>query len=190
MGLNELIKLGDNIRKYRLIKGYKQKELAEILNIKRSTYSNYENNRRVPEIDVLEKIAKALDVTIHDLIEMSYENLIKTNSRSVEIWINDKVFSNEEKEAIQMHFSELLLRYKKLINTASNEKIKLQEFKKYYEEYNKKLEKPLSEEEIQEKFWNDNLNKEISEIENWIKTFNKYLSGVYPNNTKIKKNNN
>lgn len=65
MRLNEFIQIGSNIKKIRKEKGISQKEMAEeILKIPRSTYSNYENNNRVPDKNTLEKIANALEVEV------------------------------------------------------------------------------------------------------------------------------
>lgn len=68
MRLNEFIQIGSNIKAIRKEKGYSQKYMAdEVLKIPRSTYSNYENNNRVPDKATLEKIAEVLDVEISDL---------------------------------------------------------------------------------------------------------------------------
>ena len=45
-----------------------QKELAEILNIKANTISQYESNQRRPSVDVLEKLADYFDVSIDYLM--------------------------------------------------------------------------------------------------------------------------
>lgn len=68
MGLNELIKIGDNIKKIRKSKGITQKEMSRLVDIPYSTYSNYENNNRTPPTDILNKIANYLDVSIYQLL--------------------------------------------------------------------------------------------------------------------------
>lgn len=67
MGLNEIMKIGNNIKRYRIAKGLSQKEMAEKLLIPYSTYSNYENNNRTPNNDILCLIADTLDVNLNDL---------------------------------------------------------------------------------------------------------------------------
>lgn len=80
MGLNEIIQIGSNIKQLRIKKGISQKCMAEeYLKINRTTYSNYENNNRVPDNETLEKIANALDVTVNDLAGINKIE-IKTNS--------------------------------------------------------------------------------------------------------------
>ncbi len=41
----------------------KQKDIAEYLNVKQNTYSQYENNQRQLPIDILIKLAKYYNVT-------------------------------------------------------------------------------------------------------------------------------
>lgn len=67
MGLNEIVKIGNIIKKMRIQKGLSQKKMAELLGIPYSTYSNYENNNRTPDVDTLMRIAAALDVEVWDL---------------------------------------------------------------------------------------------------------------------------
>ena len=51
MGVNDIIKVGSNIKKIRKDKKMSQKDMAKILNIPCSTYSNYENNNREPSAE-------------------------------------------------------------------------------------------------------------------------------------------
>ena len=55
---------GDNIKRLRKNKGLKQQELAEILGIKRNTYSDWENGKCKPNYEKLEKIADFFGVSL------------------------------------------------------------------------------------------------------------------------------
>ncbi|OOM16726.1 helix-turn-helix domain-containing protein [Clostridium saccharobutylicum] len=68
MGVNDIIKVGDNIKSLRKEKRISQKDMAAILKIPYSTYSNYENNNREPSAEMLNKIAKALNVNLAYLL--------------------------------------------------------------------------------------------------------------------------
>ena len=48
-------------------------QLAELTGISKSALNNYENDRRSPTLEDLEKIAIALDTHITDLFESSYK---------------------------------------------------------------------------------------------------------------------
>jgi len=79
MGLNDILKIGDRIKKIRKGKGITQKAMAELLQIPYSTYSNYENNNRTPDKPILNKIAAILDVDVRELLglERGTQNIPK-----------------------------------------------------------------------------------------------------------------
>ena len=61
--------VGNQIKKYRKEKGITQQRLSEISGINLSTIKKYEINNRNPKLQSLEKIAKALDVRVSDILE-------------------------------------------------------------------------------------------------------------------------
>lgn len=73
MGVNDIIKVGSNIKMIRKNKNMSQKDMAKTLNIPCSTYSNYENNNREPSAELLKKIAYILDVNISDLLSINFK---------------------------------------------------------------------------------------------------------------------
>lgn len=77
--------IGENIKRIRKEKGLTQKDLATSLNVSTITIQNYENNRREPKLETLNKIASILNVTINELIgnnpkEFLEDLLNKSNS--------------------------------------------------------------------------------------------------------------
>lgn len=50
--------IGDKLKELRENKGLVQTELSNLLNIKQGSYSNYELNKREPDIETIIKIAK------------------------------------------------------------------------------------------------------------------------------------
>lgn len=77
MGVNDIIRVGNNIKKIRKEQKLSQKDMAKILNLPCSTYSNYENNNREPSAKILKKIADVLNVDIKDILTLNLKN--KTN---------------------------------------------------------------------------------------------------------------
>lgn len=63
---------GEVLRELRLYHDYKQKDLSEYLNITSQAYSNYENNKRTPDIDTIYKIAKFYNITVDKLISYRF----------------------------------------------------------------------------------------------------------------------
>ena len=56
--------IGTNIKQFRTAKGLSQECLANSLFVTRQTVSNYETGRSYPDLDMLQKIADALDVDV------------------------------------------------------------------------------------------------------------------------------
>lgn len=57
----------ENIKKYRQLRKFSQQQIADKIGEKRSTYAGWESSI-VPQADALIKIARALDVTVDDIL--------------------------------------------------------------------------------------------------------------------------
>lgn len=62
------MEIGNRIKSARKEKRLTQKALAEKLNISTITIQNYENNRRKPSLEMINKIAESLEISITELI--------------------------------------------------------------------------------------------------------------------------
>ncbi|MCX7883452.1 MAG: helix-turn-helix transcriptional regulator [Caloramator sp.] len=60
-----------NLKQLRLQQGLSQRKLANKANISQSMLSDIENNKVNPTIITLQKLAKALDIDIGELIQVS-----------------------------------------------------------------------------------------------------------------------
>jgi len=67
------MKLQENLKRLRTIKGLTQNDLADFLQINRTTYANYEQGRREPDYITISKLADFYDVSI-DLLLGRKEN--------------------------------------------------------------------------------------------------------------------
>ena len=56
------------IKEYRILKGYTQSEIANILNIKQSSYSNKELGKRSFTIEEIKLLKELFKVTYEDLL--------------------------------------------------------------------------------------------------------------------------
>lgn len=61
-------KLADKLRTLRENNGFKQMEIAKILNCSRSTYTYYETGKTTPSISVLKLLAKIYNVSLMELL--------------------------------------------------------------------------------------------------------------------------
>lgn len=68
---NKAVVIGRNIRALRIRKGMSAKELADLVGVKKSTISNYENARSMPKKDTIARIANALQTSADNI---SYDN--------------------------------------------------------------------------------------------------------------------
>ena len=60
-----------NLRFYREKAGFTQQEFSQMLNISRQAYSNYENGKRVPTLDIVCALAQFYGISIDELIGRS-----------------------------------------------------------------------------------------------------------------------
>lgn len=63
-----MVVLGEKIKSLRVSRKMTQSELAEKLNVTKSTISSYENDSRQPSYEVLIKISSLFNVTIDSLL--------------------------------------------------------------------------------------------------------------------------
>ena len=63
---------GDNIKRLRKNKGLKQQEIAELLGIKRNTYSDWENGKTEPKLENVIKIAQIFNTTTDKLLGVDF----------------------------------------------------------------------------------------------------------------------
>jgi DNA-binding XRE family transcriptional regulator len=62
-------KLGENIKKIRLAKGMTQGDLCRRLEVDRAYMSNIESGKKNPTLSTIENIAKALNVSVDELLK-------------------------------------------------------------------------------------------------------------------------
>ena len=74
---NYELTLGEVLKEIREFQGYTQKEVSAQLNITSQAYSNYENNKRTPDVEMTRKIAQFFGKTIDQLIECRYTRQIE-----------------------------------------------------------------------------------------------------------------
>jgi len=62
------MKFSKKLKQLRLQHNLKQTEIAELCNVTRSAVSNWENNRRFPEIESVSILAKTFNMTVEELL--------------------------------------------------------------------------------------------------------------------------
>jgi transcriptional regulator with XRE-family HTH domain len=71
------MEIGNKLKSLRIEKGFETIMMADRLGISDTTYRRYERNESTPDLNMLEKIAKALDKNIFDLLPetINYSNV-------------------------------------------------------------------------------------------------------------------
>ena len=77
---------GEFFKQKRLEKNLTQKQLAKLLFVSESTVSKWEKNVAHPDITLLPKLAKILDVTEHELITASVDNKSREEKKQAKKW--------------------------------------------------------------------------------------------------------
>lgn len=69
--------IGDVLRELRTFYDYRQKDISDYLNITSQAYSNYENNKRTPDVDTLRLIASFYNISLDNLLNCRTTGLIQ-----------------------------------------------------------------------------------------------------------------
>ena len=70
---------GENLKRLRVEKGISQEDMAKKIKIHANHLSRYERGLSAPSIEVVEKMAKLLDVSIDELVSGSVNERIEKN---------------------------------------------------------------------------------------------------------------
>ncbi|MCC0735326.1 helix-turn-helix transcriptional regulator [Clostridioides sp. ZZV14-6009] len=97
--------IGKNIKKYRLLKGWTQKKLANESGLSKNAIYNYENEKRIPNINNLSKISEALEVDYKTIIKSDYDDLKNKRLSYSEILFKELVLPKLE-ESISIETNE------------------------------------------------------------------------------------
>ena len=100
------MKIGRTLKLIRILKGLKQKSLAEKLGISPNYLSSVENDKREPSLSFIKLVSKELDVPVSFLF---LDNI-------------DEEMMSEEQKAIYQKLKNLLVEFQNLKNNNTNGK--------------------------------------------------------------------
>lgn len=95
MGINEYLQIGTRMKTYRKNAGYTQRQMADLLKLPYSTYSNYENNYREPSGDVIDAFCDSLGIDFPSLMgvgepEPCYDEIAQLIARNSKNYTTDQ----------------------------------------------------------------------------------------------------
>ena len=106
-----IIQLANNLRRLRTENNYTQEQIGEKLNISRQAYSNYETGKRIPDIDMLIRIADFYEVTLEQLITQTCTGTGIINETSGPYYTG-KVLENADTIYLTKEEVDLLIHYR------------------------------------------------------------------------------
>lgn len=104
--------LGHKLKLLRKEKRMTQQELADALNVKRATISNYEIGRRSPHLSELRRIAEYFGVGLDYFGMVQTDDILDLVARAKKVFDNNEI-PTEKKEAV---YKELMKLYLNLSN--------------------------------------------------------------------------
>jgi transcriptional regulator with XRE-family HTH domain len=96
------MKIGANVRKWRDLRGLKQKDLAEMVNLKEGAISNIENDITVPTIHQIEDLADALEINFFQLFSDPISNINTFNDSPHSIGSIGNQQNQTDREVLQI----------------------------------------------------------------------------------------
>ena len=92
--------IGEKIEEMMQLKGMSRRQLSEVTNLSEASISRYINGEREPKMISLAAIARALDVTVDDLLEVEKDETEQVGKAVMLIARNAKSLSTEEKKTL------------------------------------------------------------------------------------------
>lgn len=180
------IEIGKRIKERREELGLTIQYIADKVKVHKSTIQRYETgNIKDIKIPVIESIAKALqvnpmwiigDVNIKEMHSAEYEQVTYLSNiyfQGVMKWSEDKLLSENDTIILREHFSDLLLRYKDLIESYVYATIHWKNSKGDYKTIYKDR---LSDEKIMELFFKQELEQKIKSLTDWVDALPNWIS--------------
>lgn len=176
--------VGKKIRDRRKELGLSQSELARMMGYNdRSTIAKIESEKNHLTEPKIKQFAEVLNTTPEFLMDLDQESeldrynyLITAYCRGIASWSGDKLTTIQDQAVYRMHFAELLLRYKLLLEKSVNIRFTSKHYLDSIKDFNESREHPLSKQELTKQYLDQELENEIDSLTSWIKTITLYLS--------------
>mgnify|MGYP002523998457 FL=1 len=98
---------GKNLKYYRLKKSMTKKMLADKINLTPMAITNYEDGNRMPNMDIIKKLAKVLDVNVSDFLAIRNERLVFNHGE----FRKNSTLTNTQQEFVRESVEEYFSRF-------------------------------------------------------------------------------
>lgn len=177
--------VGNRIKERRQELNITLQEIANDLNVNKSTIQRYENGKiKDIKMPIIEAIASCLSVNplwllgkaenkFHSIEYERATHLMNLHFNSIVKWTENVHLTENQTIVIRSHFWDLLLRYKKIVETFAHSNVSWEVSE---EAFRKLYEDKFSEVEIREKFIKSELERSLLDASNWINAFPNWIA--------------
>lgn len=176
-----------NLNFYLQSKNKTQKEVADLLGIGLSTFNSWCTGSKMPRMEKVQKLADYFRIEKSDLIEDRLENaetnpeyarltnLCNIGFKSVMTWTEDSFYKEYETIALRDHFSNFLYQYKDILESINGIKLYWNHSKEEIVSFYKKRDANLTEKQIKEMLFKQELEDKLSFTTNLILNLPGYI---------------
>lgn len=176
-----------NLSYYVSLSGKQQKEIADELNYNQKTFNGWCTGLSMPKAGKIQTLADYFHINKSDLTDE--KNLTKLRSKEYEKildvcnmnykgalhWSED-MKTEEETCILRNHFSELLLRYKFLMEHYNGMKFRWAKFGDDFSKIYLSKDPNITLEEVKENFIKQELEKDLEDLSHWIESFPNWVA--------------
>ncbi|MDI1254580.1 MAG: helix-turn-helix transcriptional regulator [Flavobacterium sp.] len=113
------LNIGDNVKKFRELKGFTREQMADYLNLSVSAYGNIERNKTDLTISRIQQIAEILEVDMSQILNFDASQVFNITHNEVIQGTNSKVENNHNVDTYKEKYIQMLeadnLRLKKMV---------------------------------------------------------------------------
>ncbi|MGO5052015.1 helix-turn-helix domain-containing protein [Lachnospiraceae bacterium LCP25S3_G4] len=122
------LQLTKNLKTLRKIHQLTQTHISTLLNISRQAYSNYENGKRVPDIDTLINISQIYCISLDELVSQNIGNVFAKNKTpylpGINIRTKDTLYLTDDEITHIFDYRDLSEENKKIITAFIKSQLK------------------------------------------------------------------
>ena len=154
---------------------------AKEIGLSNSTPTKWKKTGATPDGSTLARIAIYFGVTTDSLLDKSverihYEDMDNLYHHSIIAWSQNQFFSEYEITNIEMHYAELLLRYKGMIEAFADCKMNINRVLQNNSTIGGKDGPVISQQQVIEDRLRNELEKSLDSLKEWIDVAPRYLS--------------
>lgn len=176
-----------NLSYYVSLSGKQQKEIADELNYNQKTFNGWCTGLSMPKAGKIQTLADYFHIDKSDLTDKKnltklrskeYEKILDVcnmNYKGVLHWSED-MKTEDETCILRNHFSDLLLKYKFLMEHYNGMKFRWAKFGDDFSKIYLSKDPNITPEEIKENFIKQELEKDLEDLSHWIESFPSWIA--------------